>query len=363
MLSIYEKKTDAIFVKGKDVKRALISGITGQDGFFLTQLLRSKNYEVIGLSQLEALPKTHKNSIAHSPQYFQVDMTDSTAVSNLIKTTKPDEVYHLASQSSPGASWERPAHTLNVNGLGTLNLLEAVRHFSPQTRVFHASSADMYGKSDTDRQNEKTPFNPLNPYAASKLYAHQMSKIYRESYGLFIANGILFNHESERRPLHFVTQKIAYGAACAALGILNSPDKNERDLPIVSHGKLALGHLGVSRDWGYAPDFVRAMWLMLQQPTPDDFVIGTGELNTLLYLCEQAYHTVGCDFREHIAQDAALKRPTETKALLADATQAKVCLGWTPSVSFDAMIQMMVAAQVKRLSDLLHLQAREGVCV
>jgi GDPmannose 4,6-dehydratase len=236
-----------------------------------------------------------------------------------------------------------------VNGLGAIRLFEAVRLQAPKCRVYHASSSEMFGRPPTTRQNEETPFNPVNPYAAAKVYAHEMVRIYRGSYGLYIASGLLFNHESERRPLHFLTQKVAYGAACASLGILDSPDVNETGRPVVQGGKLALGNLDIARDWGYSGDFVRAMWLMLQRDRADDFVIGTGELHTLRELCELAYSWVNLDWREHVVSDPALVRPLEPGQLLADPAKAYRELGWLPSVSFGEMVARMVAAQIDRL--------------
>jgi GDPmannose 4,6-dehydratase len=243
----------------------------------------------------------------------------------------------------------RAPETLLVNGLGTLRLLEAVRHQSPKARVYQASSSEMFGQARQSPQNEDTPFNPVNPYAAAKIYAHQMARIYRGSYGLHIACGILFNHESERRPLHFVTQKVAYGAACAALDIADSPDLNEMGRPIVQGGKLALGNLEISRDWGYAGDFVRAMWMMVQQDKPDEFVIGTGKLHTLRDLCETAYRSVGRDWAQSIVSDPDLVRPLESFQTLADPSKAERVLGWRPTVGFEKMVEKMVAAQLARL--------------
>jgi len=259
----------------------------------------------------------------------------------------------LASQSRPGESWVRAPETLMINGMGAIRLFEAVRHTCPHARVYHASSSEMFGQAKSITQNEETPFNPANPYAAAKVYAHNMVRIYRESYGMFISSGILFNHESERRPLHFVTQKIAYGAACAALGIVNSLDLNERGHPIVADGRLALGNLDIARDWGHAIDFVRAMWLMLQQEQPDDFVVGTGELHTLRQLCQAAYSRVGLDWQDHVISDPELVRPMETGQTLADASKARKILSWTPTISFEQMVGKMVDAQIARLESRL----------
>lgn len=332
------------------MKRALITGITGQDGSFLAELLLEKGYRVFGFARSESWYRP--NNASHLAERIEVlfgDMAEGVDIASAIQDAKPDEIYNLASQSRPGESWARAPETLLVNGLGAIRLFEALRHNCPTCKVYHASSSEMYGQANTSPQNEKTPFNPVNPYAAAKVYAHQMAKIYRESYGLYIATGILFNHESERRPLHFLTQKVAYGAACAALGIVDSPDLNEMGRPIVQHGKLALGNLDIARDWGYASDFVHAMWLMLQQEHPEDFVIGTGKLRTLRDLCETAYSSVSSDWRESVVSDPALVRPLESCQTLADSTKARKQLGWEPTVSFDKMVKKMVDAQMQRL--------------
>lgn len=336
-----------------NMKRALITGITGQDGSLLAELLLEKGYRVFGLARTDSWHK--HNNASHLADRIEIlfgDMSEGVDIASAIQDSKPDEIYNLASQSRPGESWARAPETLLVNGLGAIRLFEAVRHHRPKCRMYHASSSEMFGQVLTAPQNEQTPFNPVNPYAAAKVYAHQMAKIYRESYGLYIASGILFNHESERRPLHFLTQKVAYGAACAALGILNSPDLNEMGRPIVQNGKLALGNLEIARDWGYAGDFVQAMWLMLQQKHADDFVIGTGKLHTLRDLCETAYRCVDSDWRENVVSDPALVRPLESGQTLADASKARKQLGWESSISFDEMVKKMVTAQILRLKNL-----------
>ena len=327
------------------MRHALITGITGQDGLFLTNYLLKKDYRVSGFSRNNSLPSHLQNDV----NLILGDISNESDIADAIQKTMPDEIYHLASQSQPGASWAKPAQTLLSNGLGSLYLFDAVRKHCPTARVCHASSSDLFGQTHESPQNENTPFKPSNPYAASKAYAHNMGCIYRDSHHLFISNAILFNHESELRPLHFVTQKIAYGAACAKLGILTSPDLNEQGQPIVSQGKLALGNLNTARDWGYAPDFVHAMWLMLQQEMPDDFVIGTGKLHTLQYLCETAYQHAGKNWAEYVFSDPAFVRPLESTQALADATKAHRILGWKPSMSFELMIKNMVDAQIKRL--------------
>jgi len=332
------------------MKRALITGITGQDGSYLAEFLLEKGYRVFGLARKESWLKPNNAShLAGRVEILYGDMSEGVDISSAIQDARPDEVYNLASQSRPGASWERPTETLLVNGLAAIRLFEAVRHNCPGCRVYHASSSEMFGQAAVAPQNEQTPFAPVNPYAAAKVYAHQMARIYRDGYGVFIASGLLFNHESERRPLHFVTQKIAYGAACAALGIADSPDLNEMGKPVVQGGKLALGNLEVSRDWGYAKDFVEAMWLMLQQDRADEYVIGTGKLHTLRDLCETAFRCAGRDWRECVVSDPSLVRPLDACQSLADGSKARAQLGWAPTVTFEDMVSRMVAAQIGRL--------------
>ena len=336
------------------MKRALITGITGQDGSFLAELLLDKGYEVFGLARRESWFRPNNAShLAGKVQVFFGDMAEGIDISSALQEARPDEVYNLASQSRPGESWARAPETLMINGMGAIRLFEGVRHVCPKSRVYHASSSDMYGQAKSNPQNEETAFNPSNPYAAAKVYAHDMVRIYRESYGMFISSGILFNHESERRPLHFVTQKIAHGAACAALCIKDSRDLNERGNPIVAGGYLALGNLDIARDWGHAIDFVRAMWLILQHDQPDDFVVGTGELHDLRQLCHVAYGRVGLNWQDHVKSDPALVRPLETGQTLADASKARRALGWNPTISFEQMVSRMVDAQIARLESRL----------
>lgn len=333
------------------MKRALITGITGQDGSFLAEFLLERDYKVFGFARRESWIRPNNAShLAGKVTVLFGDMSEGVDIVTALQDSKPDEIYNLASQSRPGESWDRAPETLMINGMGAIRLFEAVRHTCPGAKVYHASSSEMFGSAKTIPQNEETAFNPANPYAAAKVYAHQMVRICRESYGLFISSGILFNHESERRPLHFVTQKIAYGAACAALGIRDSKDLNERGHPIVAQGRLALGNLDVARDWGHAIDFVRAMWLMLQQDKPDDFVVGTGKLHTLRDLCRVAYEGVGLNWEDHVVSDPALVRPLETGQTLADASRARRILNWEPTVSFEEMVGKMVETQVERLN-------------
>jgi GDPmannose 4,6-dehydratase len=334
------------------VKRALITGITGQDGSFLAEFLLARGYAVCGLARRESWFRPNNAShLAGRVEILFGDMTEGIDIASAVQDARPDEIYNLASQSRPGESWARAPETLMINGMAAIRLFETVRHACPGAKVYHASSSEMFGRTTEVPQDEGTPFNPQNPYAAAKVYAHQMARIYRESYGMFIATGILFNHESERRPLHFVTQKIAYGAACAALGISDSPDLNERGRPIVEQGRLALGNLEVARDWGHARDFVRAMWLILQQAEADDFVVGTGIVHTLRDLCDAAYAHVGLDWREHVVSDPALVRPLETGRTVANPARARARLGWQPEIGFGQMVHGMVDAQLARLRE------------
>lgn len=334
------------------MKRALITGITGQDGSFLAEFLLARGYAVYGLARRESWFRANNAShLAGRVEILFGDMTEGIDIASAVQDARPDEIYNLASQSRPGESWARAPETLMINGMAAIRLFETVRHACPAARVYHASSSEMFGRTTGVAQDEDTPFNPQNPYAAAKVYAHQMARIYRESYGMFIATGILFNHESERRPLHFVTQKIAYGAACAALGIGDSPDLNERGRPIVEQGRLALGNLEVARDWGHARDFVRAMWLILQQAEADDFVVGTGIVHTLRDLCDAAYAHVGLDWRAHVVSDPALVRPLETGRTVANPARARARLGWEPEIGFAQMVHGMVDAQLARLRE------------
>ncbi|MDX2202372.1 MAG: GDP-mannose 4,6-dehydratase [Hyphomicrobiaceae bacterium] len=337
-------------------KRALITGISGQDGILLAELLLSKGYAVIGFGRQASLvmrndlkPLLDRITLAYG------DLGDSVDIASAVQDHQPHEVYNLASQSAPGQSWSRSLLTGDITGMGAHRLYEAVRRFKPSCRVYQASSSEMYGQVRESPQNEQTPFAPSNPYAAAKVYAHDMARIYRQSYGMFIACGILFNHESIHRGMGFLSQKVTYGAACIALGIDNSPALNEQGEPMVRAGKLALGNLDVSRDWGSAKDYVDAMWRMLQFDKPEDFVIGTGQLRTIRDLCQIAFAHVGKDWRDHIVTDPRFVRPSETGPTVADASKARRLLGWTPQVQFDAMIHEMVDAHVVRLRHARHV--------
>lgn len=328
-------------------KTALITGITGQDGSYLAELLRSKGYRVIGMSK-----SGHKaNHLLHIDKidYVKGDLNNADSLKAIVRETEPDEVYNLASQSYPGNSWHLGIETAMANGIGAHALFEAVRQFKPQCKIYQASSSEMYGHATATPQDEQTIFNPLNPYAASKLYAHHIAGIYRKTYNMFISCGILFNHESPRRGLHFITQKVSYAAACLKLGMLNSPHLNEKGDPIIKNGKLSLGNLEAKRDWGYAGDYVEAMWLMLQQPIPDDFVIGTGQIKTIKQLCETTFSYVGLDWQNYVVVDDRLIRPIETGPTVANPSKAKNVLGWQAKKSFEDMMAELVESHLKNL--------------
>jgi GDPmannose 4,6-dehydratase len=336
-------------------KTALITGIDGQDGSYLAELLLAKGYRVVGFLWRGAVAENSlptslsgKVTIAHG------DLLDQVSIFSAINEHQPDELYNLASQSSPADSWRMPVQTGEVTALGAQRVFDTVRQVKPSCRIYQASSSEMFGRVTQTPQNEGTPFDPANPYAAAKMYAHNIARIYREGFGLFVSCGILFNHESPRRPLSFLTQKVTYAAACLKLGMKDSPARNEAGEPILANRRLALGNLEARRDWGFAGDYVEAMWLMLQQSAADDFVIGTGRARTVRELCEQAFSYVGLDWREHVVSDPRFMRPAETGATIADADKARRHLGWAPRVSFAEMITQMVDAHVARATPPSH---------
>jgi GDPmannose 4,6-dehydratase len=333
-------------------KTAFVIGITGQDGSYLTEFLLAKNYQVVGLMRkTSAVPSSHVAHLANKIHIAYGDLLDTFSIAENIRSYQPDEIYNLAAQSYPGESWRLAIETAEITGIGAHRVYEAVRYVKPDCRIYQASSSEMFGTPTIVPQNEQTPFAPVNPYGAAKLYAHTMAQIYRTSYKLFIACGILFNHESPRRGIHFLTQKVAYGAACIKLGILNSPDLNEQGEPIVKDGKIALGNLDAKRDWGFAGDYVEAMWMMLQHDKPDTYVIGTGEVRTVRQLCETAFSSFGMDWQKYVVVDPRFIRLTETGTTVADAAKAKTELGWSPRTSFTNLVKMMVDHQVRRLKN------------
>ncbi len=321
------------------MRKAFITGITGQDGSYLAELLLCKGYEVHGLIRRASTFNTdridHLYKDFHDPQarvYLHYgDLAVSGALTDLIQEIKPDEIYHLGAQSHVRVSFDMPEYTGDVTGLGTIRLLEAIRKTGITTRFYQASSSEMFGAAPPP-QSEATPFQPQSPYAAAKVYAYYVARNYRDAYKLFAANGILFNHESPRRGETFVTRKITRAAARIKLGLQE---------------KLYLGNLEAKRDWGFAGDYVEAMWLILQQEASDDFVIATGETHSVREFAERVFAKLDLDYREHVATDPRYFRPTEVDALLGDAAKARKALGWEPKVSFDQLIAMMVAADLE----------------
>ena len=316
------------------VKKALITGITGQDGSYLAELLLGKGYEVHGLIRRTALyPESLKN-IAHIQDRLTLhygDLAIENHLFGLLSELQPDEIYNLAAQSDVRVSFDIPEYTGEITGLGVLRLLEAIRRFSPSSKFYQASSSEMFGNSPPP-QNEDTPMQPRSPYGAAKLYGYNMARIYRDAYGLFCCNGILFNHESERRGKNFVTRKIT------------------ESLPRIRDGKqskLYLGNLDAKRDWGYAPDYCEAMWLMMQQEEPDDFVIGTGEAHSVREFVALAFQTLFLDWQEYVEIDPQFYRPSEVNYLLADARKAKRILGWQPKTTFEELVILMLDADLE----------------
>jgi GDPmannose 4,6-dehydratase len=330
-------------MNGKASKRALITGISGQDGSYLAELLLGKGYEVHGIVRRSSSFNTHRiDHLYHDPHEQGVrlfthygDLADATALVKLLYELQPDEIYHLGAQSHVRVSFEIPEYTFDVTALGTLRLLEAMREAGVTPRFYQASSSEMFGAAPPP-QNEGTPFHPRSPYGVSKVAAYWATVNYREAYDMFAVNGILFNHESPRRGETFVTRKITRAVARIAAGMQD---------------KLYLGNLDAQRDWGYAKEYVEAMWLMLQAPEPDDFVIATGETNTVRELVDLAFEHVGLDPADRVEIDPKYYRPSEVDVLLGDASKAKEKLGWEPKVRFKELVELMVDADVAELED------------
>jgi GDPmannose 4,6-dehydratase len=317
-------------------KRALITGITGQDGSYLAELLLDKGYEVFGLVRRAATPSTERiTHILDRVTLVVGEMTDQTSLLDAMETSQADEVYNLAAQSFVGDSWTVPISTGDVDGLGVARILEAIRRVKPDARFYQAATSEMYGQVHEVPQSETTPFHPRSPYGVGKVYGYYITLNYRESYGLHASNGILFNHESPRRGLEFVTRKITDHVARIKLGQID---------------ELRLGNLDSKRDWGFAGDYVEMMWRMLQQQAPDDYVAATGETHTVREFCEIAFGRVGLDWEKYVVADAKFVRPAEVELLLGDPTKAKTKLGWEPKVTFQGLVEMMVDADMERLS-------------
>ena len=314
---------------------ALITGITGQDGSYLAEFLLEKGYDVVGMVRRTSTITFGR--IAHIQDRMTLvsgDMLDEPSLIAILSEYRPSEVYNLAAQSFVPASWQQPVFTGEVTALGVTRLLDAIRTVDPSIRFYQASSSEMFGKVSQTPQSEHTPFYPRSPYGVAKVYGHWITVNYRESYGLHATSGILFNHESPRRGVEFVPRKITHGVARIKLGLDN---------------KLHLGNLNSRRDWGYAGDYVRAMWLMLQQEKPDDYVIATGETHSVRELCEIAFDQVGLDWEKHVVQDERFMRPAEVDLLVGDASKARRVLGWQPNVTFQELITMMVQTDLEAL--------------
>lgn len=322
-------------------KRAVITGITGQDGSYLAELLLEKGYEVFGLVRRSSTVNFER--IGHLQDQIELisgDLLDQKSLVSALQAARPQEVYNLGAQSFVPVSWEQPMLTGEVTGLGVTRILEAIRACDENIRFYQASTSELFGKAQETPQNEQTAFYPRSPYGVSKLYAHWITINYRESYGLFAGTGILFNHESPRRGREFVTRKITHGVARIKCGL---------------DQQLRLGNLDARRDWGHASDFVRAMWMMLQQDEPDDYVIATGASRTIGEFCEVAFAHAGLDWRQYVVVDERFLRPAEVHTLLGDAAKAREKLGWEPEVGFEEMVQQMVDSDLEQVA---HQSAR-----
>jgi GDPmannose 4,6-dehydratase len=314
---------------------ALITGITGQDGSYLAELLLDRGYRVVGMTRRSSSDATGR--VAHLRdriELVQGDLLDQASLHSALQDVRPTEVYNLAAQSFVPTSWNQPVLTGEFTGLGVTRMLEAIRQVDQEIRFYQASSSEMFGKVREVPQTESTPFHPRSPYGVAKAYAHFLTVNYRESYGMYAVSGILFNHESPRRGLEFVSRKVTDGAARIALGLA---------------AELPMGNLEAERDWGFAGDYVQAMWQMLQQPEPSDYVIATGTAHSVRDLCRVAFARVGLDYEQYVTFDPRLNRPAEVDHLRGDATKAREAFGWEPSVSFEELIEMMVDADVARL--------------
>jgi GDPmannose 4,6-dehydratase len=317
------------------VKRALITGIGGQDGSYLAELLLDNGYEVAGLVRPGAPPYENLAEIEDRVELLEADLLNQTSLAQALRAAKPREVYNLAAPSFVPASWDAPVHTAEFAAVGATSLLEAIRLVDPTIRIYQASSSEIFGEPAETPQTEDTPLAPVTPYGVAKAYAHFSALSYRHRYGLYACSGILYNHESPRRPLQFLPRKVAHGAASISLGLEH---------------ELALGDLEATRDWGYAEDYVRAMWLMLQQDEPRDYVVASGESHSVRELVEVAFAHVGLDWREHVRVDTALTRgAAELHRLVGDPAKARAQLGWEPEVGFTELVQLLVDADLARL--------------
>jgi GDPmannose 4,6-dehydratase len=330
-------------------KKALIIGVSSQDGSYLAELLLEKGYDVIGT--VRHTTSFYHENIQHLYGKIKiefVDLIDIESISNAIRIHQPDEIYNIAAMSIPGDCWIQPFYTAEVTAIGPVRVLESARHFAPQAKVYQATSREIFGNIQAESATEETLFDANNPYGIAKSYAHMMVRSYRESYDMFACGGILFNHESPRRGMHFVTRKITAGVACIKNGVKNPPI-NELGEPLVTeNGTLHMGNLDAQRDWGYAKEYVEAMWLMLQNDTPKDYVIGTNTSYSVKDACRVAFEHVGLNWEDYVESDVRLHRPTEIKELKGDFSKAKSDMGWEPKTSFEDLIKLMVDADLER---------------
>lgn len=317
-------------------KRALITGVTGQDGSYLAELLLDKGYDVWGVVRRSSSENYERIEHLRDRLHFvQADLLDQPSLTQALLESEPDEVYNLAAQSFVPTSWTQPVLTTEFTAVGVTRLLEAIKQVNPQIRFYQASSSEMFGKVLEVPQTENTPFYPRSPYGVAKVYGHYITVNYRESYGMHCSSGILFNHESPRRGLEFVTRKVTDAVARIKLGLAT---------------ELPMGNLDAKRDWGFAGDYVEAMWMMLQQPEGDDYVVATGETHTVERLVEVAFSHVGLDWKDHVTMDERFVRPAEVDLLIGDPAKAKAMLSWEPKVGFEELVQMMVDSDLERLS-------------
>ncbi len=337
-------------MNGSDFKkRALVTGGAGQDGWYLIELLLARGYEVFAQSRRDVDSGVHNGRAS----WRTGNLTDERFLERLLTESAPDEIYNLASVARPALSWEVPIETALLNGLVPQRICEFIRCEMPACRMFQASSSEIYGDSFPEAQNEETRTNPKSPYGISKAYAHQIIGAYRQQYGLHLSCGILFNHESPRRPLSFVSQKIAHAAAAASLGLDNTRELDERGKPILLDGKLYLGDLNVRRDFGFAGDFVEAMYLVLQNAVPSDYAIGTGHAHSIAEFCEIAFEAVGLDWTKYVMVDPTLIRKVDSHFTQANTFKIQSELGWQPKVGFTTLVNMMVQERVRVLRDSL----------
>ncbi len=314
-------------------KRALITGITGQDGSYLAEFLLDKGYEVFGMVRRSSMEKFDRiDHIKDKIEIRQADLLDQMSLINLVDDIKPDEIYNLAAMSFVPTSWTQPVLTAQFTAIGVTRVLEAIRAVNPKIKFYQASSSEMFGKVKTIPQHEETPFHPRSPYGVAKVYGHWITVNYRESYDIFGVSGILFNHESPRRGIEFVTRKVTYNAAKIKLGITD---------------ELKMGNLDAKRDWGFAGDYVKAMWLMLQQDKPEDFIISTGKTHSVKNLVETAFSSLDLDYKEYVKLDKKFIRPAEVDLLIGDPGKAKKILNWEPETSFEQLIDMMVKSDIE----------------